>query len=160
MTDIDNQGTLGIELMFNNKLAGKQSTFILEKDARSGHFYFKRETKVKGTKGEQISLTIDSNLQFLAYQELKRTVEKLHSKSGSALIINASSGEILVMANYPDFDPNSPEDLVLENTRNTIVSDAYELGSVIKVFLALAALKKTLLHQTSLLIAKTPRKSI
>lgn len=141
-TDIDNQGIVGIELLYNNILTGKSTTHKLEKDARSGHFYFKRETKIKGEQPESIKLTIDSLLQFLVYEELKETVINLGSKEGSVLIMNPEKGDIIVMANYPDFDPNNTKDLDLSNTKNRIITDAYELGSVIKVFLAMAALEE------------------
>lgn len=139
ITDIDNQGIFGIELLHNAQLSGKSSTYLLQKDCRSGHFYFKRETKVQGTQGEPVTLSIDSVLQFLAYEELKETVEQLGSQEGSVLITNPDTGEIIVMANYPDFNPNETEQLDVAHTKNRSITDAYELGSVIKAFLALAA---------------------
>ncbi len=142
ITDIDNQGLFGIEMMYNNSLAGTPTTYELEKDCRSKRFYITRETKVEGTHGKPVTLTLDGLLQFLVYEELKDHVEQMGSKSGSVLICNPKTGEILVMANYPDFNPNAPELLTQEHTKNRIITDAYEMGSVIKVFLALAALEE------------------
>ncbi len=142
ITDIDNHGMFGIELLYNTQLSGKPSTYLLQKDCRSGHFYFKRETKVQGAQGEPVTLSIDSVLQFLAYEELKETVEQLGSQEGSVLITNPDTGEIIVMAHYPDFNPNETEQLDVAHTKNRSITDAYELGSVIKAFLALAALEE------------------
>lgn len=142
LTDIDNNGLFGIELLFNDVLAGSPTTSVLEKDARSGHFYFKKETKVQGKEGDAIRLTLDSDLQFLAYEDLKETLSTFNAKEGAVLVMNPSNGEILAMVNYPDFDPNDTKDLNLEYTKNKIVTEAYELGSVMKVFVALAALEE------------------
>jgi len=142
ITDIDNQGLFGVEKMCNDSLAGKPTTYELEKDCRSKRFYITRETKVKGVHGKPVTLTLDSILQFLVYEELKDHVQQMGSKTGSVLICNPETGDILVMANYPDFNPNAPKQLTQEHTKNRIITDAYELGSVMKVFLALAALEE------------------
>lgn len=142
ITDIDNDGLFGIELQFNKELAGTPSTFTLEKDARSGHFYFEKKTKVQGKPGTPITLTIDSDLQFIVTEELKAIMEQHEAKEGSALIINPKTGEILAMTNIPTFDPNNTDDLVnMEVTKNKIITEAHELGSVIKACSALAALE-------------------
>ena len=140
LTNIDNQGLFGIELMYNTTLAGKPSTYIIEKDCRSG-FYFTRETKVEGTQGQPVTLTIDSVLQFLAYEELKEYAHHMGVKEGSVLILDPTNGDILVMANYPDFDHQASESVDQACTKNRIITDAFELGSVIKAFLALSALE-------------------
>nr|MBA2307448.1 hypothetical protein [Candidatus Dependentiae bacterium] len=77
ITDIDNKGLFGIEKVYDSTLAGKPATFLLERDARFGNFYFKRQTKEEGTQGAPITLTIDSVLQFLAYEELKEYVKQI-----------------------------------------------------------------------------------
>jgi len=139
-TDIDNVGIAGIELQFDQLLTGQPTLLKLEKDARSGIFYFEKEIKEKGKKGQPIHLTLDSKLQFLVYEELKETIKKFQAISGSVLIINPDDGQIIVMCNYPTFDPNSSKIANLEVTKNKIVTECYELGSVIKIFSALAAL--------------------
>lgn len=142
ITDIDNNGAFGLELQFNKLLAGTPSTFKLEKDARSGHFYFQKETKVQGTAGTPLTLTIDGDLQFLVHEELQATMEQHNAKEGSALIINPTDGHILAMTNMPSFDPNDTEKLTdMEGTKNKIITEVHELGSVIKVCAALAALE-------------------
>jgi len=143
ITDIDNNGAFGIELEFNAQLAGKPSTFTLENDARSGHFYFEKQTKVQGKTGTPITLTIDSDLQFIISQELQATVEQHDAKEGAAIIIDPQNGQILAMTNWPMFDPNNTDDLTnMEITKNKVVTEVYELGSVIKMCAALAALEE------------------
>lgn len=163
ITDIDNQGLFGIELLCNSILCGKPTTYILEKDARmtqSKNFYFKRETKVQGSQGEIVQLTLDSTLQFLAYEELKETLNSVNSKEGSVLILNPDNGDILVMANYPDFDPNNTEQLAIENTKNRIFTECYEFGSVIKIFLLLAALHEGVVTPQELIDCENTKNSI
>jgi cell division protein FtsI (penicillin-binding protein 3) len=142
ITNIDNVGLFGIEQLFNERLAGKSTTHQLEKDARSGHFYFKKETKIEGQKGEPVTLTIDSDLQFLTYEELKQTVDRFKAQEGSILIMDPTNGHLLVMANYPAFDPHNTTNLNQAYTKNKIVTEVHEPGSVMKVFLALAALEE------------------
>ncbi|MFC1894944.1 peptidoglycan D,D-transpeptidase FtsI family protein, partial [Candidatus Dependentiae bacterium] len=141
-TDIDNIGISGIELEFNNRLSGLPTIFNIKKDARIGHFYFDKEIIQPGKKGLPVSLTIDSKLQFLVQQELAKTVVDFEAKSGSVLILNPQNGDILCMANYPSFDPNKTKIKNLDLTKNKIVTECYELGSVVKVFSALASLQE------------------
>ncbi|MFC1841880.1 peptidoglycan D,D-transpeptidase FtsI family protein, partial [Candidatus Dependentiae bacterium] len=142
ITDIDNNGLSGIELHCNKQLSGKPTTFSLEKDARSGHFYFKKETKIKGETARPITMTLDSDLQFLANQELKDAVQKHGAKEGAVLIIDPHNGDILSMVNYPYFNPNDMQYFDPQKSKNIIISECYEFGSVIKVFAALAALEE------------------
>jgi cell division protein FtsI (penicillin-binding protein 3) len=154
ITDIDNNGLLGIELQSNEQLAGLPTTYTLEHDARSGHYYFKKETTVAGKEGKPILLTIDSTLQFLAREEIKQTVEQFNAKEGAAIIMDPHTGEILSMVSYPDFDPNHPEIINLEHTKNKVITESYELGSVIKVFAALAALEEGVVKPDELIDCK------
>ncbi len=142
ITDIDNKGLVGLEMLYNKQLAGKATKRSLQKDARSGHFYFAKEVTTEGHEGKPVITTIDSNLQFLASTELKKWMDECGAKQGSVLIMDPTNGEILSMVNLPSFDPNDTRNLNLEHTKNNIVTDAYELGSVIKVCAALAALEE------------------
>lgn len=156
-TDIDNNGMLGIELSCNTILAGIPNSASLQKDARSGYFYFNKETTLTGHAGSPIQLTIDSNLQFLVNEELKKTVIEHNSQHGCALIMDPKNGEILSMATWPHFDPNSPTIESLELTKNRVITDAYELGSVIKVFAALAALQEEVVQPDELINCKNTK---
>src|SRR5205823_4307836 len=106
MTDIDNHGLTGIELCCDAHLMGNPTTYSLDKDARSGCFYFDRETKISGTPSEPLYLTIDTDLQFLAYEKLEEQMQKFNSKEGSVIIMDPKTGEVLSMVSIPDFDPN------------------------------------------------------
>lgn len=142
ITDIDNNGLLGIEWYYNKQLAGEPQQAYLQKDARSGHFYFQKETTHAGIAGKSVMLTIDGDLQFLVQEELLSTLERFKAKEGAVIIVDPESGDILSMVTAPTFDPNNTTQLDVEQTRNRVIADAYELGSVFKVFAALAALEE------------------
>lgn len=142
ITDVDNVGLFGMELLYNDTLAGVPTTYSLQKDARSGYFYFKKETRVEGSSGSPITLTIDANLQFLAYEALKETVERYEAQEGAVLVMDPETGHILTTAQFPDFDPNNTENIVQEHTKLKAATDVHELGSVMKVFVTLAALEE------------------
>ncbi len=142
VTDIDNKGLFGIELQYNKQLSGTPAISSLEQEARSGHFYFKKETHKEGQPGKPVNLTIDGDLQFLVYEELMDTLKKWEAKEGSVVIIDPQNGQILAMTNTPGFDPNNLSNLNLEKTKNKIVTESYEFGSIAKTFAALAALEE------------------
>lgn len=120
ITDPDNHGISGIEKAYDHLLAGKDNK-----------------------KGIPLKLTLDANLQFLAFEEVKAAVSRLKAREGAALIMDPMTGDILAMAQHPNFDPNKPlETDDIEKSKNKILADTYELGSVIKIFLALAALEE------------------
>jgi cell division protein FtsI (penicillin-binding protein 3) len=89
-----------------------------------------------------MTLTLDSTLQFLAFDELQDTLEKTHARDGAVLIMDPINGDIMAMVQSPLFDPNNRTAVDLEITKNKMVTEAYELGSVMKTFLALAALEE------------------
>lgn len=159
-TDIDNHGILGIELHYNDLLAGSPSSASLQKDARSGHFYFKKETTNPGKEGSPLYLSIDGTLQFLVQEEIKARVIEFGAEHGSAVIMDPKTGEILTMATWPSFDSNNPSLDSLDNTKNRVISDAYELGSVIKVFAALAALEKQVVTPDELINCRNSKTAI
>jgi len=142
ITDVDNKGIMGIERSFNEQLAGTPSTYLLEKDARSHYYHFTKETVTEGHAGKPIQLTIDSDLQFLALEELKKTVADFRAKEGAVLIMDPPNGDILAMVSIPIFDPNNLRSLDIAATKNHVITETYELGSVFKVFAALAALEE------------------
>jgi len=139
LTNVDNKGILGLELQYDCYLSGQPTMCFLERDARMGHFHFKKETLQGGQKGNPLTLTIDQSLQFLVSEELKEAVNRFQAKEGAAIVMNPKNGEILSMVCMPDFDPNKTENLAIDQTKNRIISERYELGSVIKIFAALAA---------------------
>ncbi len=140
ITNTDNRGLFGIELFFDEQLAGTPTTTVLEKDARSGLFYFSKQTSKEGAEGVPVELTIDSDLQFLVQEELLTTIEKYQVSQGAAVVMDPTSGEIFAMATYPTFDPNHTQALPAAVTKNVAITESYEFGSAFKAFLGLAAL--------------------
>lgn len=142
ITDIDNKGLFGIELIFNEQLKGSPGIVTLEKDARSGYFHFNKTTLASPKPGTDVHLTIDSTLQFLVTEELKKTIETYKSQEGAVLVVDPSNGHILAMAQWPIAQPHSLQATDIALTKNKCITEKYELGSVIKIFLALAALEE------------------
>lgn len=140
ITDIDNHGIMGLEQEYDELLRGTATTHTLKKDARSNRFYFEKEILEQGTPSKPIHLTIDADLQFKITNLLEQAVNELQAKEAALVIMNPDNGEICAMASYPYFDPNNTEHLDMERTKNRPVSQAFETGSVIKTFCALAAL--------------------
>jgi len=151
ITNIDNHGLFGLELMFEEQLAGEPTIQRLHKDARSGYFSFAQETTAQGHAGTPLITTIDGDLQFMVYEALRDTVETFQAKEGAAVVMNPKTGEILAMVTLPAFDPNDTKEIIMEHTKNKVVTEAYELGSVIKVFAALAALEERVVHPDELI---------
>lgn len=141
-TDSDNKGIAGLEQLFDKRLRGTPTNVSLEKDARSLNLYFEKKIKKKGEEGLPIALTIDKTLNYLVFEKVKESVEYFNAELGSALILDPDSGEILAMTNYPSFDPNQKIPQDLEVTKNAVVTECYELGSVFKIFAALACLEE------------------
>jgi cell division protein FtsI (penicillin-binding protein 3) len=158
-TDIDNMGQAGVELACNAQLMGSASTVCLEKDARSGYFYFHKELQHEGTKSMPIHLTIDANLQFLVDEEVAQALTRYQAKEAAAVIMDPTTGEILAMASHPFSDPNHPP-FVLDTMKPCPVTDSYELGSVIKVAAAIAALEEGVVTPDELIDCKNSKTGI
>ena len=141
-TDIDNNGLAGIELQYNEQLNGTSTKYLIEKDARPGTFYFEKSIKKLGAQGEPVKLTIDNTLQFLAYDELKKTIKEYEALSGAAVVMNPDTGEILAMASYPSFNPNKKNLNDPAKTKNISITECYEPGSIIKAFSTLSAFEE------------------
>ena len=130
LTDIDRQGIQGTELVFQNELIGEKGSFEGIKGARN--------TKLEGNRieaipGKDIRLTIDINIQSIAYHELNKAVEKHNAKAGSIIVIAPKSGNILGLVNYPSFDPSDRKNLKdMSKLRNRATVDVFEPGSVLK----------------------------
>ena len=103
---------------------------------------------------QPLRLTIDSDLQFLAHEALQETIDKYHAKEGAVIIIDPNTGDILAMTNYPSFNPNNFAEKDLAITKNTVLTEAYELGSVFKIPSALAALEEKVVTPDELIDCK------
>lgn len=151
ITDIDNNGISGIELLYNTELRGTPIIMHVERDARSGNYYFQKSLTHSGKQGNRIQLTIDATLQFVAYNCLEKAISKLEAQEGMVLIMEPHTGEILTAAQYPCYDPQDRQKSSLEFSKLKIVTDSYELGSVMKVFTAMAALEEKLVVSDELI---------
>ena len=139
-TNVDGKGQEGLELQFNKFLTGKDGYFEYKKDLHGGVASKVEDKFVAPKNGRNLQLSIDSRLQYIAYKYLKEGVLNSNSDAGSVIIEDVHTGEILAMANYPSYNPNSMADAFPENRRNRAVTDVFELGSVMKTFSAATAL--------------------
>ncbi len=138
-TNIDDVGQEGLELAYNDWLQGKPGSKRVIRD-RKGRTVEHVEVIREAEHGHELRLTLDRRLQYLAYRELKRTVLKHGARSGSVVLLDIASGEVLAMANQPSFNPNQPNQDT-DGLRNRAVTDVFEPGSVMKVFSVAAALE-------------------
>jgi len=138
-TNIDDVGQEGLELAYNDWLAGKPGLKRVIRD-RLGRTVEHVEMIREAEPGRDLSLTIDRRLQYLAYRELKRTVLKHGARSGSVVLLDSRSGEVLAMVNQPSYNPNH-SDIDSEGLRNRAITDVFEPGSVMKPFAVASALE-------------------
>jgi len=140
-TNIDGNGQEGVELKYNNLLKGKDGYFAYDRDLNGGVARKNNDNYIAPKNGENLRLSIDSNMQYLAYKYLKEGILKTKADAGSIVIEDVHTGEILAMANYPSYNPNNMADAFPEKRRNRAITDVFEFGSVMKVFSALAAVQ-------------------
>ena len=138
-TDIDDRGQEGLELAYNDWLAGTPGAKRVIKD-RLGHIIEDVESLRTPNPGKELTLSLDRRVQYLAYRELKAAVQAHGARSGSVVVMDPHTGEVLAMVNQPAFNPNSRRDLRGELYRNRAVTDVFEPGSTIKPFTIAAAL--------------------
>ncbi len=136
---IDNIGLAGIEYSFDKELKGEPRTIRYVKDAK-GRAIKMQSSSLKG-KPLELNLTIDKELQAIAEKALKDSVEKFQAKKGGIGVIDATTGEILAMANYPTYDPNVLKKSERDFRKLSFVSDPFEPGSTFKVFTVASALE-------------------
>lgn len=139
-TNIDDVGQEGLELAYNDWLRGKSGKKMVIKD-RLGRTIKHVESIKSAQPGKDLTLSIDRRLQYLTYRELKRAVKHYNAKSGSAVILDTKTGEVLAMVNQPSYNPNNRRKLKSSHLRNRAVTDVFEPGSTIKPFTVAAALE-------------------
>lgn len=138
-TNVDDKGQEGIELAYNEFLSGNPGSKKIIRD-RLGRAVDDIERIKSVQPGQDLHLSIDKRLQYLAYRSLKATMKKHKAKSASAVVLDVKTGEVLAMVNQPSFNPNDRSDLKPEQTRNRAVTDLFEPGSTIKPITMIAAL--------------------
>ncbi len=139
-TNVDDEGQEGLELAWNDWLQGVPGSQRVLKD-RMGRVVKHIELIRKAHPGKDLTLSLDRRLQYLTYRELKRMVIKQKARSGSAVILDSRTGEVLAMVNQPSYNPNNRGQLRGANYRNRAVTDVFEPGSTVKPFTVAAALE-------------------
>ncbi len=142
-TNVEDQGQEGVELVFQKQLSGKSGARRVIKD-RLGRVVEDVGETVPPVDGEDLQLSIDSKVQFFAYQKLRDAVVENKAKAGSVVVLDAQSGEILALANYPSYSPDKRVNLSGEQLRNRALTDTFEPGSTMKPFAVGLALEKGL----------------
>lgn len=141
---VDNQGLAGVELSYNSELQGEAGHFWIKEDALGYEIPFAKDTLQALVPGKNLVLTLDNVIQSMVEQELSLTLKKTKAKSVEALFMDPQTGEILALANKPDYDPNHYSDYSPFTRKNRVVQSLYEPGSSFKSFTASALLQEGL----------------
>lgn len=139
-TGIDNQGLAGIEVSFNDVLAGKPGQVVEETDSQLRPIPFGRRVVQQAVTGDTVVLTIDRSLQLAAEDVLAKTAATYSARSASAIVLRAGTGEILALANWPNFDPNHYAAFPQDSYKDRAITDPFEPGSTFKLITATAAI--------------------
>ncbi len=138
---LDGKGLGGVEQFYNAKISGEAGRLFVEKDANGKPY---ESYEIASKPGQTVVLTIDQSIQYQAEQALQAAVQRSHAKSGTVIVLDPRSGEILALANAPTFDPNKVSEAKPETRSNWALQNIYEPGSTFKVVAFSAALEKNL----------------
>lgn len=147
-TNVEDKGQEGIELAFNRDLAGHNGSRRVIKD-RMGRVVEAVGEQIAPVDGRDLQLSIDSKIQFFAYQKLRDAVLLYKAKAGSVVVLDIVSGEVLALANYPSYAPGKRQNLSGAQLRNRALTDSFEPGSTMKPFVIALALEKGLVTPTT-----------
>nr|AGL40428.1 penicillin-binding protein 3 [Haemophilus influenzae] len=139
-TDIDGNGIEGIEKSFNSMLVGKDGSRIVRKDKRGN--IVEHISDEKKYDAQDVTLSIDEKLQSMVYREIKKAVSENNAESGTAVLVDVRTGEVLAMATAPSYNPNNRVGVKSELMRNRAITDTFEPGSTVKPFVVLTALQR------------------
>jgi cell division protein FtsI (penicillin-binding protein 3) len=134
--NLDEKGIGGLESELESKIGGKSEKIIVMADARQRWF---DGGEAQRERGASVVLTLDEKIQYIAERELAAAIAKTHSLAGTVIVMNPNNGEILALANWPKFNPNTATDAPAESRMNRAVSAIYEPGSTFKLFTLAAA---------------------
>ncbi len=148
LTDVDDKGQEGLELAYNHWLEGQAGLKQVIKD-RLGHVVADIRAIRPPKPGHDLQLSIDKRIQYVAYRELKAGVERYQADSGSVVVLDVKTGEILAMVNWPSYNPNDRRSAQAGHTRNRALTDLFEPGSTIKSFSMASVLSNSQLAPTS-----------
>ncbi len=139
-TDVEDVGQAGAELAFHDELLGTAGARKVVRN-RLGHVIENLDEPVPPTHGRDVTLSIDSRIQSFAWQRVRDAVKEHGAATGSVVVLDALTGEILALANYPSYDPGDRAKLEGKALRNVAVTDVFEPGSTVKPFTAAMALE-------------------
>lgn len=139
LTDIDENGREGVELAYNDWLAGVPGKRRVVQN-RKGQIIADVQVVQNAKAGQPVALSIDLRLQYLAHRELQRTIQEFKAKAGSLVMVDVKTGEILALVNYPTYNPNNRASYSASGSRNRALVDVFEPGSTVKPFTIAAAL--------------------
>ncbi len=141
ITDIDNKGLEGLELYYNKYLSGKDGFVRVLQDSAARQIILSSQI-ITPQRGDNLVLTMDAQIQYWTKIYLEETIKKYEARQGSVIVMDASSGEIRALANYPSFDPNNLNSKSAKNIKNRAICDMFEPGSVFKIITLLAAISE------------------
>ncbi|TXL23608.1 cell division protein [Methylococcaceae bacterium HT2] len=157
-TNVDDQGQEGLELMYNSTLEGVAGS---KRVIRDGARRVIEEHDVESIKepeaGQDLTLSIDERLQYLAYRELKAGVIKHKAEAGALVILEVETGNVLAIVNQPSFNPNSRRNMKVSHYRNRAITDVFEPGSTMKPLVVAAALEGGFVKENQLFTTKNLR---
>ena len=142
-TNVEDKGQEGVELAFNKDLAGHAGSRRVIKD-RLGRVVEAVGEQIEPVDGRDLQLSIDSKIQFFAYQKLRDAVLLYKARAGSVVVLDIVSGEVLALANFPSYSPGQRQNLNGAQLRNRALTDSFEPGSTMKPFVIALALEKGL----------------
>ncbi len=142
-----NQGLEGIEFAYDQELSGVSGRMLVECDAQGREIPDTARQFIEPEPGLSLVLTIDQNIQYFAERQLDQVMQERHPISACMIIMDPNTGEILAMANRPDFDPNNYAAYPEANRRNVAISNSYEPGSTFKIVTLGAALDENMVSQ-------------
>lgn len=139
LTNIDDEGQEGLELTMNQWLQGQDGKRVVLKD-RLGHIVADVEELKVPEHGQEVALSLDERIQYIAYRAIEQVVSETHARSASAVVLDVPTGEVLALANMPSYNPNRRPSGTDPRVRNRALTDLFEPGSTIKPFSVAAAL--------------------
>jgi cell division protein FtsI (penicillin-binding protein 3) len=156
-TNVDGKGASGIELEFDSLLAGKNGYEIMQRDGIGRKMPSVDYPRVDPVSGCNVQLTIDMNIQQIADEELAAGVQKAKGDAGTAVFMNPNTGEILAIANYPQFNPSDYTRYSFDDSRDRAITDVFEPGSTFKIVTASAALEEGIEKPNDMIFAENGR---
>ncbi len=149
-TNIDDKGIEGLEYAYQNWLMGIDGKKRVLKD-RTGQIIEELGVLKEPRPGQDLVLSIDRRIQYLAYHELQKTLKKFAAKTGSVVVVDTETGELLAVVNAPSYNPNVRNHYEPERYRNKAITDAFEPGSVIKPFSVASALESGIFKSSTII---------